>query len=168
MKKCLSLFLIVIFVFSCFSVVSVSASEMKEIKNYWFTDDATITFTNGTDEVASYTWVNTFYDNLNCFTVETQLWYSAWYRQLDNIESKYCLPVEVSYVVNYLNLANPKAGTLSYTANSSMSTRTLYCYYGANGTVSTIYLYHKVNTEDIDNYNRNYSDISVTQVCYFE
>lgn len=167
MKKCLSLVLIVIFVFSCFSVVSVSASELKEIKNYWFTD-ATITFTNGTDGVANYTWVNNFYENQNCFTVNTQLSYSAWYRQLDNIDSKYSLPVYVKSVVNYLNLSQTTEKILHYKANRSVSTNTLYGNYEANGIVSTIYIYHKVNTSDINSYNHNYSNIQVTQVCYFE
>ena len=78
MKKKIFLMFSAVILLVTLTIVNVSAG--MHISTDWNGTSPTITFTNGTDGVASYVHQNSFYEDQNCFSIYSRVSYSSWYQ----------------------------------------------------------------------------------------
>lgn len=142
MKKALSLFLALTFVFVMFASVSVHATVLTEEK----TATVAIKRNDNKKEVAVLTATDTYYYNngYECVKVTDNVTYTDEYGS--NLKN---LPVMSSVVFIYSDYEIPTTKQAnSYVATSSNVTVTSYVYSTSQYTVAAVYVYHKLNQGD--------------------
>lgn len=166
MKKKIFLMFSAVILLVTLTIVNVSAG--MHISTDWNGTSPTITFTNGTDGVASYVHQNSFYEDQNCFSIYSRVSYSSWYQGIaGEMVDPYCIPVAINYTITYSNISTPSSKTLKYTASRTVSEFTWRIPYKSSGVATSINVHHKVNCNDNTNYNSSYSCVHVSQTCSY-
>ena len=140
MKKALSLFLVLTFVFVMFASVSVNALVLTQEKSTVFSIE-----NSNNVPVATLTGKDTYYYNngYECVKVTDKVVYEDIYGNLKN------LPVESSVVFVYSDYEIPTVKSAnSYVAVVDSQTVCAYVYSEGQYTVRSVYVYHKLNQGD--------------------